>query len=222
MPFALNPIRWTVSAARDTHQRSSQTSTRIGEVTVQSFRARELRFSATAGCGDESELFLGLVAAFSASEGIRKDTGVISWVRWPNLVAIDGKTVATARARVIRERESNRAILDFDINISRPSGGCATSLLEAVGVEVDGRILLDKVLESLAWMHAGWVNGMHPQILRRVKSMTETLGSDVSVSKDGGRLPGVVTDIDGTGRLVVRVGDRLPITISDPSQVSGL
>lgn len=189
---------------------------------VQSLRTTDLRFSATAGCGDETELFLGLVAAFSASEGIRKDTGIISWVRWPNSVAIEGKTVAATRARVTRDGESNRAVLDFTINVSSPVTEGVTSLLEAVGVEIDRRILLDKVLESLAWMHAGWVNGMHPQVLRRVKSMTETLGTSVSVSRRGSRIVGVASDIDEMGRLVVQLRDRAAMIVSDASDVSGL
>ncbi len=216
----MKPIEWKVIQRGDVRLRSNATSGRPGEVVVQSFRAKELRFSATAGCGDETELFLGLVGAFSASEGIRKDTGIISWVRWPNSVAIEGKTIATTCARVIRAGESNRVVLGFTINVSRPVSDGVTSLLEEVGVELDRRILLDKVLESLAWMHAGWVNGMHPQVLRRVKSMTETLGGAVSISKEGRRLAGVATDIDAKGRLIVRAGNRAPMAISDATEVS--
>jgi biotin-(acetyl-CoA carboxylase) ligase len=217
----LKPIEWTVRQDKGTRRRSNQASPRTGEVVVQSFGAGELRFSATAGCGDETELFLGLVAAFSASEGIRKDTGVISWVRWPNSVAIEGKNVATTSARVTRGKESTRVVLDFTVNVSRPTNEGTTSLLEVIGVEVDRKILLDKILESLAWMHAGWVNGMHPQVLRRVKSMTETLGSVVSVSRDGERVAGLATDIDAKGRLVVRA-EGTSIMLSDVSEASGL
>jgi BirA family transcriptional regulator, biotin operon repressor / biotin---[acetyl-CoA-carboxylase] ligase len=217
----LKPIEWTVRHAKDEQEHPSHASHRLGQVVVLSTGAGNLRFSATAGCGDETDLFLGLVAAFSASEGIRKDTGVISWVRWPNSVAIEGKTVATASAGVIRAKESNRVVIDFNINVSRPVSEGATSLLEVVGVEVDRKILLDKVLESLAWMHAGWVNGMHPQVLRRVKSMTETLGSIISVPRDGRRVAGVATDIDAKGRLVVRA-EGASMTLSDVSEVLGL
>ena len=217
----MKPIEWTVEHAKGTRRRSYEVSSRPGEVIIRSPDAGDLLFSATAGCGDETELFLGLVAAFSASEGIRKDTGVISWVRWPNSVAIEGKTVATTSARVTRGKGSACVVLDFAVNVSRPPGEGFTSLLEAVGVEVDRWILLDKILESLTWMHAGWINGMHAQVLRRVKSMTETLGSGISVLKDGERVAGVATDIDAEGRLVVRA-ERASITLGDAKGVRGL
>ena len=37
---------------------------------------------------------LGPLAAACTSEGIRRDTGIVSWLHWPNLVTIDGRVVA--------------------------------------------------------------------------------------------------------------------------------
>ena len=59
------------------------------------------------------------------------------------------------------------------------------------------------------------VNGMHPQILRRVKSMTETLGMrNLGVKGRKACRRGRLLDIDANGRLVVRAGGCAPMTIS--------
>ncbi len=39
---------------------------------------------------------LGPLAAACTSEGIRRDTGIVSWLHWPNLVTIHGRVVARA------------------------------------------------------------------------------------------------------------------------------
>jgi biotin-(acetyl-CoA carboxylase) ligase len=176
-----------------------------------------LRFSVVASCGDETPLLLGLVAAFSASEGIRKDTGIISWVHWPNVVAIDGKIVATTAAAVTSVADVRWVQLDFRVHLSNDDLKDSTSLSRLLGVELDANLLFEKVLESLSWMHFGWANGMQAQIIRRVKSMTETIGTDVSAQKGGKRVAGSAADIDPLGRLVVRLagGEKVRLEAGD-------
>jgi biotin-(acetyl-CoA carboxylase) ligase len=199
----LKPIRWTVrrvsgKSPRDTGGESNTVFLRDPDTSP------SLCFSAHTTCGDETALLLGLIAAFSASEGVRKDTGIISWIRWPNLVTIGGKTVATTHASVSRMRGRARAHLDFSVNLSGADGVGQTSLRDEIGVDVDRNLLMEKVLESLSWMQFGWSNDMHYQVLRRVRSMTETIGSSV-VLVSGAR--GVAKDVDPKGRLVVRLSD---------------
>lgn len=209
----MRPIKWTVRRARSDPTLSAKefiaNRPRGGVVFVQDAMrdAVLLRFSAVAACGSETSLLLGLIAAFSASEGIRKDTGIISWVRWPSVVTIEGKRVAATSASVTRASGAGWAELDFRINILHSGLAGFTSLYDELGVEVDRRLLLDKILESLSWMHFGWSNEMHPQILRRITSMTETIGSKVSVRRDGAKTAGSAVEIDALGRLVVRLDD---------------
>jgi hypothetical protein len=209
----LTPIKWTVRRTRSDPTRSAKelvtNRPREGVVFVQDpvGDAGLLRFSAVAACGSETSLLLGLIAAFSASEGIRKDTGIISWVHWPSIVTIEGKSVAATSASVTPAAGAGWAELDFRINLLHSELIGSTSLYDELGVEVDRRLLLDKVLESLSWMHFGWSNGMHLQLLRRITSMTETIGSRVSVRKSGRQTAGSAVEIDALGRLVVLLDD---------------
>lgn len=166
-----------------------------------------LRFSAVANCSRETALLMRLIAAFCASEGLRKDTGIISWVRWPSVVTIEGRSVATTSACVTPKAERVWVELDFQVNILESALPGATSLYEELGVEVDGELLLEKILESVTWMHFGWSNEMQPQILRRVRSMTETLGSRVTARRGGVLAVGSAVEIDELGRLVLRLDD---------------
>jgi biotin-(acetyl-CoA carboxylase) ligase len=140
------------------------------------------------------------------SEGIRKDTGIISWIRWPNVVSIEGRTVASCYASKVSSK-GNLVHFELAVNTSRRPAEGQVSLSDLLGVEVEHELLLEKILDSLSWMHSGWTKDMHPQILKRIKSMTETLGSRVSVG-EGARLQvGVAVDIDDLGRLVTRLQD---------------
>ena len=207
----MKPISWSVTETKADPARSAREfvadEPRDGVVFVEDAKAAPdvLRFTVVAKCGSETPLLLGLFAAFSASEGIRKDTGIISWVRWPNAVTIEGKRVASTSAAVTESAGGTWAALDFQVNLLHDEVVGSTSLYDQLGVEVERTLLLDKTLESLSWMHFGWSTGMHPQMLRRVTSMTEIVGGNVSVQKAGRRASGVAMEIDGLGELVVRL-----------------
>jgi biotin-(acetyl-CoA carboxylase) ligase len=197
-----------------------------------------LKFSVVLRVWEGSSIqLMRLIAPFSASEAIRKDTGIITWIRWPDSVVIGEKTVATATLAVVPTDKAavtttagpspqdliTYIILTFEIDTRgrhadrrTKDGGAgedgttaATSLYDALGVEVDEGLLLDKALESLAWMHLGWRRGMNEQIVRRVKTMVTTVGMRVVVlDRKGRERPGYARDIDGTGRLVVELDDE--------------
>lgn len=208
--FTVSPIKWVVSASDDDPEvaarRMAAESPGDGMVVVQKQDgAAVLRLSAVVRTSGVSRLALTLIAAFSASEGIRKDTGVISWVRWPDKVVIGEAVVATTDVSLLPRGGEPRAALNFAVNRLHLEGEGVTSLQDQLGVEVDEGILVGKMLESLSWMHFGWTNDMKEHVLKRVKSMTETLDRPVSVRTGSAHGRGTATEIDRLGRLVVRL-----------------
>jgi biotin-(acetyl-CoA carboxylase) ligase len=145
---------------------------------------------------------LGLIGAFCASEGIRKDTGIISWIRWPAMVVIRDAVAARSDVKVLPDTE-RRAILTISVNRLHVEVRGLTSLQDELGVRVEPRMLLDKTLESLSWMHFAWSNGMDEHVMKRVRSMTETIDSRVMVRTRGKLASGKAQTIDAAGRLVV-------------------
>jgi len=207
----LSPIEWKLSFVRgdpgDAVRRAAARTRSDGMVVAQATGSADLRFSVVVKTGGMSELALCLAGAFSASEGIRKDTGIITWVRWPERVVTDGAVVARSSAVFLPEKGYPRAIMGFSVNRLRRPGRGSTSLEDELGVRVDERLLLAKILESLSWMHFGWTNGMQDHVFSRVRSMTETIGRVVSVRKAAEVRRGTATGIDALGRLLVKFED---------------
>jgi biotin-(acetyl-CoA carboxylase) ligase len=128
---------------------------------------------------------LAPIATFCASEGIRKDTGIITWIRLPDEVVTGEKVVATTSVTLGERTDGNWAVLSFRINVRGVKQAGSTSLEELLGVAVESDMLTSKILDSLSWMHSGWVREMHPQLLKRISSMSEHSGSTVNMGSDG-------------------------------------
>jgi biotin-(acetyl-CoA carboxylase) ligase len=159
---------------------------------------------------------LGPLSAACASEGIRRDTGIISWLHWPNLVTIDGRVVAKTSLSLTQPAEPGskaRVVFEVLVNCSAsrpasfPSGLPGVSILEALGVEIDVSLLRDKVLHALDWYFAEWERGMHRKLVERMEPTISWLGSDVRVrTTDAKVLTGKAECLDDQGSL--RLGRR--------------
>jgi biotin-(acetyl-CoA carboxylase) ligase len=160
---------------------------------------------------------LPLIATFCASEGIRKDTGIITWIRWPDEVVAGEDVVAVTDLTLDGPADAQRAILSFRINRGHVRRAGSTSLRDLLGVDVDPDMLVAKVIDSLSWMHSGWVKEMYPQILPRITSMLENAGGRVLVDHDGTAATGVVRGVDETGRLIVELSGGEEVRLRDRS-----
>jgi biotin-(acetyl-CoA carboxylase) ligase len=156
---------------------------------------------------------LGPLAAACTSEGIRRDTGIVSWLHWPNLVTIGGRVVATTSislAEPPRSGEKTQVTLRICVNCfgrsqaEFPSALPSSSILDVLGVEIDLDLLRDKVLHALDWYHAEWERGMDRKLVDRVKPTVAWMGHDVEVRMaDGKVLRGRATSLDDLGSLLL-------------------
>jgi len=152
---------------------------------------------------DRPRGLLALIATFCASEGIRKDTGIITWMRWPDEVVAGRDVIAATSFVQGGPTDCPWVVLNFRINLRGPLETGSTSLHDLLSVDVDPEMLVSKILDSLSWMHSGWVKKMFPQILPRISSMLENAGGRVVADRGGNAVSGVVRGVDETGRLVV-------------------
>jgi len=154
--------------------------------------------------------------AASVSEGIRRDTGIISWLNWPDLVTIDNRVVARTSLSLASHQEPGRvakivARILVDCFASRSIGFPlaplpSTSILKSLGVEIDVDLLRDKVLHALNWYHAEWERGMCKKLVERISPTIVWLGRDVEVRlADGSALRGRATSLDDHGSLLLRL-----------------
>jgi biotin-(acetyl-CoA carboxylase) ligase len=168
---------------------------------------------------------LGPLAAACTSEGIRRDTGIISWLHWPNLVTIEGRVTAKTSVSVTRHVDPDSrdgVVFDVLVNCSAerptafPSGLRATSILEVLGVEIDVDLLRDKVLHAVDWYFAEWERGAHRKLVERMEPTISWLGRDVEVRGAGSRvIQGRAKGLDDDGSLLL---ERRGVTHAIPAE----
>jgi biotin-(acetyl-CoA carboxylase) ligase len=153
-----------------------------------------------------------LVAACT-SEGIRRDTGIVSWLHWPDLVTIDGRVVAkTSISIAARPGLDGKAQVTLSISVNCFAGRRgdfhsalpSTSILDVLGVEIDLDLLRDKALHALNWYYAEWERGMQLKLAKRMQPTISWLGSRVEVRTAGGpALRGRAKAMDDLGSLLL-------------------
>ena len=153
-----------------------------------------------------------LLAAACASEGIRRDTGIVSWLHWPNLVTIDGRVVAKASLSLAAPDAAGKTQVTIGVSVNCsavdpsdfPTALPSTSILEALGVEIDVDLLRDKILHALYWYDAEWEGGMHRNLVERMRPTIAWLGQNVEVKTASGRsVRGRARELDDLGSLLL-------------------
>lgn len=162
------------------------------------------------------------LAAAAASEAVRKDTGLVTWVGWPDLVLADGKALGVTSV-------SHRPLkLEVTMNCFAPGGllpGVApsTSILEVLGVEVDTGLLRDRVIAAVDWYAAEWERGAYRELAQRIQPSIYWMGEEVEVTmKDGTRLTGRAKGMDERGRLQLEAKRRRATLALSPEEVDSV
>jgi biotin-(acetyl-CoA carboxylase) ligase len=197
-------------------RKGSATKRFSDRLVVQGGRAGLLDLSINLGGGPTSRRMLGLLrplVAASTSEGIRRDTGIVSWLYWPDLVTIDDRVVAKTSFSLNELPEPGgkaEVVVGISVNCfssrptSFPSALPSTSILHALGVEIDVALLRDKVLHALNWYHAEWARGMHQKLADRIRPTIPWLGHEVEVrTPRAPALQGRAKGIDDFGSLLL-------------------
>jgi len=157
------------------------------------------------------------VAAAAVSEGVRKDTGVISWVSWPDLVTVDGSAVGKVRVSC-----TSKTSIAVRVNGHAPASqellsACipSTSILEVLGAEVDLELLSDRVMSALDWYAAELERGAYRKLVERIEPSIRWMGDSVTVRmKDGTQKAGRASGLEEGGSLLLRGRGGRTLSIS--------
>jgi biotin-(acetyl-CoA carboxylase) ligase len=147
---------------------------------------------------------LQILAPYSTAEGIRKDTGLVAWLRWPHWVTVDGRVLAEGSARVITRRGESRVLLESKVNCWSSTDEASTSLQALLGVRVDRNLLTERILDSLTWVYSAWHQGMDGSIRARIEPTIEEIGTSVSVALRGRRVLCIARGLGEDGSLRLR------------------
>ena len=170
---------------------------------------------------------LTLVAAVALTQTLR-DSGVEASIKWPNDVQIGGKKVAGILTELSADVERvHFVVLGLGVNLNTEQSDFPPELAEiATSVSLNRTSPVHRALFTAAllgkleqWLDTWTEEGFEP-VRKAWKAMASTLGQDVLVRADNRELRGIAEDIDPTGALLLRVGDKLERVLSgDVEQV---
>lgn len=164
---------------------------------------------------------LTLVAAVALAQTLR-DSGVEAKIKWPNDVQIGGRKVAGILTELSADVERvHFVVLGIGVNLNAETGDFPPEVAEiATSVQVVRRSPVHRALFTAAllgqletWVDRWTDEGFEP-VRAAWKELSSTLGEEVLVRADNRELRGIAEDIDPSGALLLRVGDKLERVLS--------
>jgi len=167
--------------------------------------------------------FVTLAAGVVVADGVRAATGLPLELKWPNDVVTSGARGPAPRrkiAGILAEASSSADGLDYvvlgvGVNLTpaaypREIADRASCIELELGRPVDAGAIVGEVLGTLASWWPSLTAGDGTELLRRWRTLSPSAsGAAVECESGAGRVQGITAGIDGSGALLVRVGDRI-------------
>lgn len=138
-------------------------------------------------------------------------------IKWPNDLLLCGKKVAGILTELSAEKDKiNYVIVGVGINVNHGIGhfpddlrATATSVRRHLKRKVSRVELLKEFLVRFEREYALYKKSRLAAGHKRLRSYSSLLGKSVTVIAANHLTTGIASDIDGQGRLILRVGDRI-------------
>lgn len=155
---------------------------------------------------------LTLLAGASWAEAASESTGLSVRCKWPNdLMVGEAKVGGVLAESSVAGGRVRWVVVGSGINLA-PSGIEGSASLG----ETDRPALLGSFLGRFKRGYETPSEGLAADVVERWSAVSATLGERVSaLATDGGRTEGVAAAVDGSGRLILDVGDRQVAVASD-------
>ena len=168
----------------------------------------------------EAVPLLTIAAGTAIADGIEAATGLSPNLKWPNDVYVGGRKLSGILAEAGSSASGDHVVLGFGINVRTASlppdvSARATSIEGELGRAVDRGVLLAECLAALATRYHMLQTGTASGVIAAWRARAAPLmHRRVEFDGDGDARHGIAHDIDATGALLVRVGDRIVRVIS--------
>lgn len=170
---------------------------------------------------------LTFVMAVAMIKALKKALNISAQIKWPNDIIFEGKKVAGILTELSAEIERvNYVIVGIGVNANQKPADFpqeyrekATSLKSILGTDVSRVKVLQAMLEEIESTYQEYLNNSYGKIMEEWKRNSITLGKQVEVTTEKGKLGGYAVDIDSDGCLIVRdeQGDFHKIIAGDVS-----
>lgn len=155
---------------------------------------------------------VGFAAAIAAALAIRKTTGLLARLKWPNDVLVNGKKVVGVLTEAAPAPGWVVVGIGINANIAREAlpevaGHPAASLQMLLGRPIDQEALTRTLLRELDRWYAMLTSDGVESVLRRWREIADTLGRAVRVEMATATICGIARDVDEAGALWVGLAD---------------
>ncbi|MFC1951171.1 biotin--[acetyl-CoA-carboxylase] ligase [Chloroflexota bacterium] len=156
-----------------------------------------------------------LVASVALVRAISKTTGIVSGIKWPNDILIQGRKVAGILTEVNCDIDTvHYIVLGIGINVNTRRNALpgevkaiATSLSRECGHTVSRIDFLSQLLPELENVYNDFLENGFAPIGRQWMAYNNTIGSNIKVNDGRAEVEGKALRIDDDGFLIIRTAD---------------
>jgi len=156
-----------------------------------------------------------LMAAVATADAIRKFSGLLPLIKWPNDILLGGRKVAGLLNEIQSEMDRiHFVILGVGINLnmdekmfSEEIKSIATSLKIEMGQTISRKNFLQSLLQELENWYTIFMKQGSTMILKAWRDRAQLKGRQVKVTSFGEILIGVAVDVDSDGALILEMAD---------------
>lgn len=153
-----------------------------------------------------------MAAAVALAEAIRKETGVVAGIKWPNDLLASGKKICGILTELSAEMDKiNYMVVGAGINANQDAGdfpgevrSTATSLKAEAGRTISRIRLLQASLEEFERWYETWLAQGFAPVLAKWKELSVSLNCPVRVHTLNKSWDGWAEDVDEGGALLLR------------------
>jgi len=159
-------------------------------------------------------MMLTMAASLSVADGIKKTTGIVPRIKWPNDLLINGKKVCGVLTEIDAEVDKiNFAVIGIGINVnnilSKDLEKNATTIKKEQGSNVSRVSLLKSILKNFDGYYTKIQSGKYDEIRDKWLSYSHIIGKTVCVNDGTKKIKGVVENIDEDGTLILDVCGKI-------------
>ena len=166
-----------------------------------------------------------LMAAVATVDAIRKFTGLLPLIKWPNDILLRDRKVAGLLNEIHSEMDRvHFIILGMGVNLNvdgkmfpKEVRTLATSLKKEMGQTISRKAFLQLLLQELEGWYTLFLKEGAAAILKAWRDRAQIKGRRVKVHSFGKTLVGVAVDVDSDGALILETadGERKKIVAGD-------
>ena len=173
---------------------------------------------------------LSLVAGVAAAEALEREAPGIVALKWPNDVWLRGRKAGGIIAEAVTDARDNLdcVLLGIGININLAAEdippelrGKATSMRIATGHPCDRIAIADSLFNLLDSRYMETLARGFESVRPAWERYSALTGKRITIMNSGRRQPGVVKGIDGTGALLLDLGNRVERIVAGEVSVEG-